>query len=237
MDKYIVIGGVKYQIDPSDKTKALLDDKGEPIPYKEEDKGGEDDKNKVDLSKLSIDELKKANPDIAKLFNTVDELTGKLKEKETAEEEAERKRKEKEGKWQELAEEEKTKRKELESKAIKAEEILEKYKSTVNGILEETIKSIPEDKRGLIPHDYSARKKLEYINNNAKSLGVTIGGKKGSEVPANDKDINLDEESKVRKEYDDLMAKGKDRTDLETAQMLQVAKKLKEIQQANEDKK
>lgn len=239
MDKYIVINGVKYQIDPNDKEKALLDDKGEPIPYTEDDDKDKDkDKdNKVDLSKISLDELKKANPDIAKALKDAEDAKSALDKFNKDREDAERKAKADQGKWQELAEEETKKRREAEALATKSEEILNKYKSTVNGILEETIKTIPEDKRNLIPNDYSARKKLEYINNNAKTLGVTIGGKKGGEVPPNDKDINLDEESKVQKEYDELLKKGKDRTQIETAQMLQLAKKLKEIRQANEDKK
>ena len=70
---------------------------------------------------------------------------------------------------------------------------------------------IPEDKRGQ-SHRLQC-KKARVHNNNAKSLGVTIGkkGKKGGEVPPMIKDINLDEESKVRKRnYDDLMGKRKD---------------------------
>lgn len=239
MDKYIEIDGVKYEIDPNDKTKALLDDKGNPIPYTEEKKEDkkEDDKNKVDLSKINLDELRKANPDIAKALKDAEDAKNALAKINKDNEEADRKSKADQGKWQELAEEETKKRREAESNATKFEELLNKYKSTVNGILEETVKTIPEDRRNLIPSDYSARKKLEYINSNAKILGVTLGGKKGGEIPPNDKDINLDEESKVQKSYDELLAKGKDRTDIETAQMLELAKKIKEIRAANEDKK
>lgn len=238
MEKYIVIDGVKYVIDPDDKTKALLDDKGEKIPYTEDDDKDKDkDKDKVDLSKISLDELRKANPDIAKALQDAEDAKKALEKINKDKEEADRKSKADQGKWQELAEEETKKRREAEALATKSEEILNKYKSTINGILEETLKTIPEDKRGLIPKDFSARKKLDYINSNTKALGVTIGGKKGGEVPPNDKDINLDEESKVQKEYDELLKKGKDRTQIETSQMLQLAKKLKEIRQANEDKK
>jgi len=191
----------------------------------------------VDLSKISLDELRKANPDIAKALKDADDAKSALDKFNKEKEDADRKAKADQGKWQELAEEETAKRKNAENLATKSEEILNKYKSTVNGILEETIKTIPEDRRNLIPSDYSARKKLEYINNNAKVLGVSIGGKKGGEVPPNDKDINLDEESKVQKDYDELLKKGKDRTQIETAQMLELAKKLKEIRKANEDKK
>ena len=232
MEKYIVIDGVKYEIDPNDKTKAKLDADGKPIPYKE------DEGNKVDLSKISLDELKKANPDIAKAFNDLDELRKKQDEDAKAKEEADRKAKEDAGKWQEIAEEEKRKRLEIEGNAKKSEEVLGKYKETVTSILDNTLKSIPEDKRALVPADYSPRKKLEYITNNAKILGINMSpANKGGDVPPNDKDINLDEESKVTKEYDELLKKGKDRTPMETQQMLELAKKIKEIRIANANKK
>jgi hypothetical protein len=243
MKNYIEIDGKKYKVDPDDENKALLDDNGEKVPYEDEGNKDDDDKDKnkdgknVDLSSMSIEELKKSNPEVAKILKDKEDLDKKIKEKETAEEEANRKRKAEERNWKELAEEESNKRKELENKNTKAEEILGKYKSTVDGILKETLKSIPEDRRNLIPSDYSARKKLEYINNNAKSLGVNIAGAKGAPIKKNDADINLDEESKISKEYNDLLKKGKERTQVESAQMLQLAKKLKEIRKEKEDKK
>lgn len=230
--KYIVIDGIKYMVDPTDNTKAKLDADGKPILYTEEEG------DKVDLSKISLDDLKKANPDIAKAFNDLDELRKKQDDDGKAKEEADRKAKEDAGKWQEIAEEEKRKRLEVEGNAKKSEEVLGKYKETVTSILDNTLKSIPEDKRALIPADYSPRKKLEYITNNAKILGVNMSpANKGGDVPPNDKDINLDEESKVTKEYEELLKKGKDRTSIETNQMIELAKKIKEIRSANANKK
>jgi len=234
MKDFIVIDGVKYKIDPNDETKALLDDKGEKILYVE-DKG--DDKNKVDLSKFSLDELKKANPDVAKALLEAEQIKADKAKADSEKEEADRKAKADQGKWQELAEEETKKRKQAEADSAKDKDILEKYKGTVNGILEETLKSIPEDKRGLIPSDYSPRKKLEYINSNAKTLGITIGGVKGGAIPPNETDVNLDDESKAQKEYDELLKKGVGRTPIENDQMLALAKKIKEIRLANANKK
>jgi len=232
MDKFIVIEGVKYEVDPNDETKPLLDDKGEKVLFVE-NKGGE----KVDLSKFSLDELKKANPDVAKALLEAEQIKADKAKADAEKEEAERKAKADQGKWQELAEEETKKRKEAEAQSAKDKDILDKYKGTVNGILEETLKSIPEDKRGLIPSDYSSRKKLEYINSNAKTLGITIGGVKGGAIPPNEADINLDDESKAQKEYDDLLKKGSGRTPIENDQMLALAKKIKEIRLANANKK
>ena len=220
--KYIVIDGVKYQIDPNDNTKALLDANGKPVPYVE------DEGNKVDLSKISLDDLKKANPDIAKAFNDLDDLRKKQDDDAKAKEEADRKAKEEAGKWQEIAEEEKKKRELATGELKKNEEVLGKYKDTVNSILTNVLKDVPADKLELIPADFNPRKKLEYITKNAKVLGVSISPvNKGGEVPPNNKDINLDEESKVTKEYEELLKKGKDRTPMETNQMIELAKKIK----------
>lgn len=233
MEDFIVIDGVKYKVDPNDKTKPLLDDKGEKVLYVEDKKGGE----KVDLSKFSLEELKKANPDVAKALLEAEQIKADKAKADAEKEEAERKAKADQGKWQELAEEETKKRKEAEAQSAKDKDILDKYKGTVNGILEETLKSIPEDKRGLIPSDYSPRKKLEYINSNAKTLGITIGGVKGGAIPPHEVDVNLDDESKAQKEYDELLKKGSARTPIENDQMLALAKKIKEIRLANADKK
>ncbi len=232
MDKYIVIDGVKYEIDPNDSTKAKLDADGKMIPYKESDD------NKVDLSKFSIEDMRKANPELAKALQEAEDLKAKQAEAEKSKEEADRKAKEESGKWQELAEEERKKREAKEADLAKANELLTKNQDTIKSILDNTLKGIPEDKKALIPKDYSPRKQLEYITQNASILGANISPtNKGGNVPPNDKDINLDEESKVTKEYDELLKKGKDRTALETQQMLELAKKIKEIRIANASKK
>lgn len=231
MDKFIVIDGVKYQIDPNDKTKALMDADGKPVPYVEP-KGDE-----VDLSKFSLEDLKKANPDVAKALNDLEDLKGKQTQAEKDKEEADRKAKEDAGKWQEIADDEKKKRVDLEAKFTKNEEVLSKYKETVTNILDNTLKSVPAEKLALIPADYSPRKKLEYITTNASILGINMSpANKGGNIPPNETDVNLDEESKIAKEYQDLLDK-KNRTRIEDAQMIELAKKLKEVRQANASKK
>lgn len=232
MDKYIVIDGVKYEIDPNDKTKAKLDADGKPILYKEPE--GE----KIDLSKVSLEDLKKANPDVAKALQEAEQLKADKAKADEEKAAADRKAKEDQGKWQDIADEEKRKRETAEGELKKSNDVLDKYKGTVNSILENTLKGVPEEKRALIPTDYSPRKKLEYITNNAKILGVNISpANKGGEVPPGDKDINLDEESKLAKEYDELLKKGKDRTPTETQHMIELAGKIKEVRAANASKK
>ena len=231
MEKFIVIDGVKYQIDPNDKTKALLGADGKPVAYVEPE--GE----KVDLSKFSLEDLKKANPDVAKAFSDLETLKGEKTQAEKEKEEADQKAKADAGKWQEIADDEKKKRVDLEAKFTKNEEVLGKYKETVTNILDNTLKSVPAEKLALIPADYSPRKKLEYITSNAKILGINMSpANKGGEIPPNDETVNLDEETKIAKEYQDLVDK-KGRTPVEDAQMMALAKKLKEVRLANASKK
>jgi len=232
MDKYIVIDGVKYQIDPNDKTKALMDADGKPVPYVEAEG------DKVDLSKFTLDDLKKANPSVAKALQDLETLQGDKTKAEKDADEAKRKALEDEGKWKEIADVEKTKREALEGDFNKNKEVLEKYKGTVTSILDSTLKDVPADKLALIPKDYSPRKKLEYITENAKVLGLNISpANKGGNIPPNELEVNLDEESKVAKEFEDLREKGKTRTPAETAKMLELSKKIKEIRIANANKK
>ena len=232
MDKFIVIDGVKYQIDPNDNTKALLGADGKPVLFKEEEG------NKVDLSKFSLDDLKKANPDVAKALQDLETLQGEKTQAQKDAEEADRKAKADAGKWQEIADDEKKKREALEGDFNKNKEVLEKYKGTVTSILDSTLKDVPADKLALIPKDYSPRKKLEYITNNAKILGINISpANKGGKIPDNELEVNLDEESKATKEYDELLKKGKERTPIETNKMMELARKIKEIRIANTNKK
>jgi len=244
MKKYIIINGVKYKIDPKDRTKALKNDKGEKIKYVEEtedekkkreekEKEKKDDK-KIDLSKVSLDELKKVNPAVAKLMSSVGDIEKKLTDIEKEKEEKGKKKKEKEGKFQELYEDAEAKRKELQNDATKSEAILGKYKSTINKIVEDNLKIIPEDKHALIPQDYSARKKLEYITENAKILGIKAGGK-GGKIPNSDDDINLDEESKTQKRFDELKELGAERTPIQNKEYVETGRKIKEIREANEN--
>lgn len=234
MEKFIIIDGVKYAIDPNDSTKALLDADGKQVLYVEPEA---DDKNKVDLSKVSLEDLKKANPDVAKALQEMEDLKTKNAKAEADKAEADRKALEDQGKWQDIAKTEETKRKEVEADLTKTKELLEKNQGTISTILDATLKDIPEEKRALIPADYSPRRKLEYITENAKILGVNISpANKGGKIDKNDLDPNLDEESKVRKEYDDLLKKGATRTALESQQMIQLAQKIKEIQNANAKK-
>lgn len=234
MENFIIIDGVKYAIDPNDSTKALLDADGKQVLYVEP----KADDKKVDLSKVTLEDLKQANPDVAKALQEMEDLKASNKKAEDDKAEAERKALEDQGKWQDIAKTEEDKRKKAEADLLKANELLEKNQGTIKTILDATLKDIPEEKRALIPADYSPRRKLEYITENAKILGVNISpANKGGKVDKNDDDLNLDEESKITKEYEELLKKGSTRTPVENQLLIEKAQKIKEIRIANANKK
>lgn len=142
----------------------------DPAPEPKDDGDGKDPKpvEPVDPSGLSLDQLKDLNPEVAKLITESEDAHEKLREiEEKREEDAENKMKE-EGKWKELAETEKSKRKELEKEVTKKDALLDSYISTTKNILEGVINKIPEEKKALIPEKFSEKQKLEYIQKNSE---------------------------------------------------------------------
>lgn len=178
----------------------------------------------VDLSKLSIDELAKLNPAIA-------ELAQKTADAEKARLEVERKKAEDEGRHKDVITEQDKKIADLERKLSEHTEITAKYADTVSRVVEDTIKTLPEEKKALIPSDYSPRQKLEYISANAKWLGVTTLPSGDGRVPPSDTPPG-DDKSKLTSEIDELHAKIKKgvATALERELMFEKSKKLKELQ-------
>ena len=213
--KYIEIDGVKYQVDPNDPTKALEVD-GEKVLYVEEapvDPPKPVDPpapnpSPVDYDKLTdeeITEMAKTDPALAKMIRD----NRKLKEDATeAERLAEEERKEtlrKNGEFQTLANEADADREKMRGEKAESDALLDKYKGTVGEILGDMMSQIPDDKKSLIPKG-SPRKQIEYIKENAKFLGVSVI-KKGSHVPKNEEEPDLNDEGKLRKEFQELIDK------------------------------
>jgi len=220
MHKFIEIDGKKYQAD--DKGEALKDAQGNMIPYVEPTQ------DPIDPSKVDLDELAKVNPHVARMMAEKADADKKLAEAAQAEEDRKREEAEKKGEWQKLSEEEREKRKAAEAKAAKAEALVGNYKQTVDGIVTNMLKDIPEEKKALIPAQFNSRQKLEYITTNAKFLGINVANNKGGGVPPNENEPNLDEESKVRKEFEELRVK-QNKTSTEEQHLVELAKKLKEL--------
>lgn len=217
--KYIEIDGKKYKVDPQDSTKALLDADGNPVPYVEETPPGD--------PKPHTHEWKMANdPEYARIYNRNQELEEEARRKAEKEEEERQESLRKNGEFQKLAEEEAAKRKKAEEKQREAEAVLDKYKGTVTELRDEMLAQIPEDKRGLIPEG-SARTQIDYIRKNAKFLGVSIVNK-GAPIPNNGDQPPLDEEGKLQKEFNELVAK-ENLTPKEQDRMSELSRLLKQI--------
>lgn len=245
----ITLDGKEYKADPENEGEPLKDEDGNPVPVDAnpapdegkdggdskggDDKGGDDKNVNKDPSALTLEELKKLNPEVAKLANDSEQARQKLEEAEAQRQKAEEEELKKRGEWQTLAENEKKRAEEKASEAAKANKLLEGYKGTIKTLLESVVAQIPEDKRHLIPEDYSDRKQLEYISKNQQWFGVTLANA-GSTVPNNDSKPPTDEEGQLQTELSELIKK-ENRTYTEDNRMLEVSQKLKEIR-ANKEK-
>lgn len=228
MDKqFVEIDGKKFLAD--EKGEVIKGEDGSPVPFVEDNNNDGKAEDKSSLEDKPLEELAKLNPAIKRLIDERNEMLKKLEERAKAEEAERRKNAEKNGEWQKIADEERAKRELIEKKLAEKEELLGKYKGSVESILKEAIKTIPEEKRSLIPDKFSPREKLEYITRNAAILGAKIIGSVGDKVDKNDEAPNTNEEAKLVAEIEELMNKGANRTHLETNLMLEKSRKLQEL--------
>lgn len=220
--EYIEINGVKYKVNSEDKTKPLLDAEGNKVLYEEPEPP-----TPLAPGKKTLEELAKEDPEIARLLS---------ENKRLAEDQAERDRKaeaerkaqlEKNGEFQKLAEEAEQRAANAKQKLDEANAIIDKYKGTINELRDEMMAQIPEDKKSLVPEG-SAKSQIEYIRKNVSYFGVSLLAKKGSEVPPNKDEPPIDEETKLTKEFRELM----DKTNLtltESARLTELSTLLKKL--------
>ena len=186
----------------------------------------------IDPAKASLEELAKTNPDVAKMLADKQESDNKLADLLKKGEEDERKKQQEQGKWQELYEDEQKKNADLSKELNKNQEILGKYQGSVDKILEGVMKTIPEERRGLIPSDFSSRQKLEYITQNAALLGAKVTGGDGG-VPPSDPPPVATEEQQLIKEVQELADK-QNKTAQEQELLWEKSQKLKQLQAQNQ---
>lgn len=231
-DDYIEIEGVKYQKDPDNEGEALKDDDGKPIPFKEKtddgDGGGDKPDDKPDVADMSIDELVKVNPELARQMKGLKDLQDWKTKKEKEEEEAKKNKAKESGKFQELFDESEKEKETLKKQLGEKETLLGKYKGSVEKILKGVMETISKEKHSLIPDGFSPRQKLEYITQNAKLLGAKVATKVGDKIDESD-DMSLTDEEKLATELQELIKKGANRTEMENEHMTQLSRKLKEI--------
>lgn len=235
-EKFVEVDGKKFIDDGSGKPK--LDDNQQPIPFVE--KKGEDD---FDLSKIDfatvteeqIEAVEKKFPSIAKLVRDKFEA-----EKKLAGIDADKKKQEEDdlkakGELQKLLDIKEGSIADLTKKLGEKDTLLGKYSESVKSILKEVMATIPKDKQGLIPSEFSDRQKLEYITKNAKLLGATIVG--SGKIENNDGDhVDATEEEKMINRFEELQNK-KDKTSVELKEMTELARKIKEVQKKKEGQK
>ena len=192
-----------------------------------------DDKSKdikVDVANLSLEDLAKQNPAVAKVLtdlNDTKETMQKMIDDNEAKKQEEAK---KGGEFQKLFEEEQAKNKELKGQNKKLEETLSGYKDSTDKMLDKLLTGIPEEKKKLIPTEYSPRKKLDYVFENAEFLGIESPMSKGSSVPPNNAKPALDVEQQLIKEFQELKDKP-NKNQAEWDLFFAKGKQIKEIQE------
>lgn len=225
--KFVEVEGKKYIDDGTGKPK--VDEKGEKVLFVE--------KQIEDLSTVELEELATKNPHVKKMLEE-----RKAREEADKNAEIERKKKEdeeavKKGEFQKLADE---RQKELDKKTTEldnAGKMLANYKKTVENILNSILPTIPKDKLGLIPENFSARERLEYIIKNADVLGAKTPMNKGGEVKKNDDNPVLNDLEKMQSRFDELLKKGSAKTNIEYAEQAELATKIKKARTEKEQNK
>lgn len=235
------VDGKFYHVDA--KGEFVLDGEGnKKVATAEEvkqfQKKGDDDKGdskKVDLAKVDLDTLAESNPAVAKLIADAKNAAEALEAKTKAEQEAEAEALKSKGEFEQLYQGALGEVEKYKGEATKHSETLEKYKGTINTILEQVVADIPEDRVGLIPTDFSPRKKLEYITKNSAALGVKHSPiSRGGDIPPNDKDMPTDDKSKLHARFVELQGK-ESLTPEEGQEFLNTAKEIKKINKQPND--
>lgn len=214
-----------------DKDGKILEEDGKPVVY---DPNKHKDKE-PDFSALELEALAKGNPHVARIMQEKAEADKKAKEAAEAEEARKAEDAKKKGEFQKLYEETTGKLTEANNEIGKLKEIVKGNSETVDNLLKQMLEQVPKERQALIPADYSAKKKLDYILANATALGVEPVLKKGTEVPKNDNPPQGDE-AKLVTEIEELQKKGSKRTPTENTLMWEKAKQLKELRAAKQNK-
>jgi hypothetical protein len=202
-DKFVEVDGKKFVDDGSGKAK--LGDDGQPVPFVEK----KADEFKIDnVSEADLEALAKVNPHVARMLADKTKAEQDLKDKEVAESQRKQKELEEKGEWQKLAEERQKEIDILKGDVSKKDEMLGKYKGSVEAILKDVIATIPKERLSLIPADFSPRQKLEYITKNAKLLGAKVAiNQTGEGVDKNDGSPVVTDEEKLINEMEELRKK------------------------------
>lgn len=234
-EKFVEVDGKKFIDDGSGKPK--LDDQNQPIPFVDK-KADDIDLSKIDITKISyeqIETLAEKSPAIAQLLKEKKEADEKLRGLDDEAKKKEEEALKKNGEFEKLVGMRDGTIADLTKKLQEKEGLLGKYAESIKSILKDTLATIPKDKLGLIPSEFSDRQKLEYITKNAKLLGATIMG--SGKIDNNDDDTTTGtEEEKMINRFDELQKK-KDKTRTEETEMIELSRKIKEARKKKEGQK
>ena len=226
MKKFIEIEGIKYQVDPEDETKALVDDKGEKVLY-EEPVDPEPPKDDKPVEPPKSDDSD--DPEKLKMQEEIDRLNRENDERETKAKQDKADALEKQGEYKKLYTESKAELDKVRGELAKAKELGEKDKALLKELLSQMMSQIQPEKQSLVPQGSGYREGIKYIMVNHKHLGVSLVTK-GGKVPKND-ETPTDEQKLVddKKRFQELHEKAKTGTGLtpqEQREMSELSRKI-----------
>lgn len=181
---------------------------------------GDDGKNGDDKGKTVNIPQSVWDQNYARMKKAEEENTKLKKEHE----EAENKKLQENKQYQELADKYKTENEELK----KQTENKKSLEETLENILTETMKSIPEEKQKLVPINFTVKEKLDYITANKSFLTVS-NNTTGENLPKNNKDAAITDLDKMKNSYDELMKVRKEKGYLDFKQQKELTELSRKI--------
>ncbi len=190
------------------------------------------------MSKATLADLAKINPELAKLLDEHGNLKKNLTDKEKADKEKAEEMLKEQGKWKDLAEGRGGELETTKGTLAQKEEQLGKYVETTKKVLEGLLKTIPKENLSLIPAEFSPRQQLEYIITNAARLGAKVNAVDGK-IDKNEITPTGTEDEKMSTRIAELTKKATDRTAtaVELTELRQLGMKLTQLRREEAAKK
>lgn len=206
-------------------------DKDKKPDEKPEDKDKSKDNDRKDddkemIPKGKFDQTYKEKKDAER---RAEEAEKKLKERD---EEDQRKR----GEFEKLADGYKSKAETTEKELAEAKKAREEDEKVFEDMLAKELEGIPDDRKTLIPEDYSTRQKLRYINANREALSASKGGKAPEKGKPDSNGKKPDDElATLEAEREELFKKNREQRGLfgaDAKRMIEVTRKITELKAA-----
>ena len=221
----------------------MSDDDKNNKPAPKDDNHDDQDKNKDDKNKDDAGGKKASDDDERVPKGKLDQAWKEKKDAERRAEEAERKLKEieeadqrKRGDFEKIADEYKGKHEATSKELEDMRKARTEDEEVFTQMLEKELEGIPEDRRSLIPEDYSVRQKLKYITANREALAAAKSGKAPEKGQPDSNGKKPDDElTTLEAEREELFKKNREQRGLfgkDEQRMRELTRKIVELKNA-----